>query len=134
MRTADIIEKVTIHNPQFLAKHKIEIIELCKRASNKELKWHLALLISRLHFDTIEFGKAWNILTSWAKDKSNSRIVRVNSIQALFELMKQGSESEKDFRVTLMELEKENVPSINARIRKIRKQVDETFQGNQQQK
>lgn len=120
MRVADIIEKLTINNPQYLTKHKPEIMELCDKVTNKELKWHLALLISRLHFDIKEFDKAWKTLTSWAKDKTNSRIVRVNSIQALFELVNQRSGSEKDFRITLTELEKENIPSINARIRKIR--------------
>ena len=84
MRAADAIEKITINNPQFLAKHKIQIIELCNVSKDKELKWHLALMIPRLQLDTREFDKAWNTLTKWAKDKTNSRIVRVNSIQGLF--------------------------------------------------
>jgi cobalamin biosynthesis protein CbiD len=49
MRAADTIEKITNHNPQYLTKHKEEIIELCNVAKDKELKWHLALLIPRLH-------------------------------------------------------------------------------------
>jgi hypothetical protein len=119
MRAADTIEKITINNPQYLTNHKSEIFELCNVANDKELKWHLALLIPRLHLDNSEFGKAWNTLTKWAKDKTNSRIVRVNSIQGLFEMMKQKSELEKDFSLTLAELEKESVPSINDRIRKL---------------
>lgn len=121
MRAADTIEKITLQNPQYLTKHKIEIIDLCKLAQDKELKWHLALLIPRLPLDPKEFGFAWDTLTKWAKDKRNSRIVRVNSIQGLFELMKLKCELEKEFKLTLSELEKENIPSINARIRKIRK-------------
>ncbi|MHB1688457.1 MAG: hypothetical protein ACYCVH_13940 [Ignavibacteriaceae bacterium] len=124
MRTADAIEKITIDNKAFLKKHKKKIIGLCNVAKDKELKWHLALLISRLHLDIKEFGKVWDTLTTWAKDKKNSRIVRVNSIQGLFEMMKQENELEKDFILTLFELEKENIPSINARIKNIRKQIE----------
>ena len=120
MRAADTIEKITINNPQYLINHKREIFELCNVANDKELKWHLALLILSLHLYKKEFDKAWNTLTNWAKDKTNSRIVRVNSIQGLFEMLKQKNELEKDFNLTLTELEKESVPSINARIRKLK--------------
>jgi hypothetical protein len=120
MRAADTIEKITINNTQYLAKHKDAIIKLCNVAMDKELKWHLALLIPRLNLDAKEFDKAWNTLTKWAKDKTNSRIVRVNSIQGLFEMKKQKGELEKDFSLTLTELGKENIPSINARIRQLK--------------
>ena len=120
MRVADAIEKVTIENPNYLKKHKKNIFELCDIANNKELKWHLALLIPRLTLDSDEFGKAWETLTIWAKDKTNSNIVRVNSVQALFELVKQQNELDKDFELTITELEKENIPSIKARIRKLK--------------
>lgn len=120
MRVADTIEKITINNPQYITNYKREIFELCKLANNKELKWHLALLIPRLQLDNYELDNAWNILTNWAKDKANSRIVRVNSIQGLFEMTKQKSELEKSFNLTLTELEKESIPSINSRIKKLK--------------
>ncbi len=123
MRTADVIEKITINNPHYLAKHKKEIIELSSSATQKEFKWHLALLIPRLHLNNEELGKAWDTLTKWAKDRTNSRIVRVHSIQGLFEMMKQKNNLKQDFNLTLQELEKENIPSISARIRIIRKQL-----------
>jgi hypothetical protein len=119
MRAADVIEKITINHTQYLSKHKKEIIKLCHVASDKELMWHLALLIPRLNLDKQEFGFVWDLLTRWAKDKKNSRIVRVNSIQGLFEMVKKENELERDFSLTLNELERENIPSINARIRKI---------------
>lgn len=121
MRTADVIEKITITNPQYITKHKMKILKLCTVADDKELKWHLALLIPRLPLESKEFGKAWKTLTTWAKDQLNSHIVRVNSIQGLFELMKQRNKLENDFSLTLSKLEKENVPSLNARIKKLKK-------------
>ncbi len=120
MRAADTIEKITINNTQYLAKHKYAIIKLCNIAMDKELKWHLALLIPRLHLDNSEFSNAWNTLTNWAKDKTNSRIVRVNSIQGLSEMKQQKKVLEKNFSLTLSEIEKENIPSINARIRQLK--------------
>lgn len=119
MRAADAIEKITTTYPQYLLKHKKEIFELSSVAKNKELKWHLALLLPRLHLESKEFINSRDILTNWALDKTNSRIVRVNSIQGLFEMMKQQSGLEKKFSSMLLEIEKENIPSVNARIKKL---------------
>jgi hypothetical protein len=49
----------------------------------------------------------------------------VNSIQGLFELLLLSGKSDllNNLEATLSELEKENIPSLNARIRKIRKQT-----------
>lgn len=121
MRAADVIEKVSISNPGYLLKHKKEIINLCKSETEKEVKWHLALLLPRLNPTNKELLQSWEILTEWALDRANSRIVRVHSIQSLFDLLKERKELEKDFNLTLMKLERENIPSINARIRKLRK-------------
>jgi hypothetical protein len=57
---------------------------------------------------------------NWAKDKTNSRIVRVNSMQALFELSSQNKKFAKKFQQLIGDLQKENIPSINARIRKLK--------------
>jgi hypothetical protein len=77
----------------------------------------------RLRLNDAELGKGWDTLTRWAKDKTNSGIVRVNSVQGLFELLKPQNELIEDFKLTLQEIEKENIPSINARIRLIRKHL-----------
>lgn len=123
MRAADAIEKVTIANPSYLYKHKKEILKFTDTVVDKEFKWHLALLIPRLNFDKNEFIKIWGSLIKWAKDKSNSRIVRVNSMQTLFELAKRESGLLTDFTRVMLQMEKENIPSVNARIRMIRKQM-----------
>lgn len=124
MHAADAIEKLTISKPRYLKKHKKKIIDLFNSAKNKELKWHLALLIPRLPLNTLEFGKAWDSLTMWAKDKANSRIVRLNAFQSLFEMTKLEPELTEDMFLTFLELEQENIPSINARIRIIRKLIE----------
>ena len=121
MRAADAIEKITVNNPGYLKPHKNVILKLCDTAKNIELKWHLALLASRLSLTKRELGRVWQILTSWATDRNESRIVRVNSIQGLFNLLTQHKELEQDFNLTLTEIKRENIPSINARIRKLKK-------------
>jgi len=118
MRAADAIEKITRNRPDYLCNHTRELLDLTDAAINKELKWHLALIIPRLFLSPHEFEKAWNTLTKWAKDINNSRIVRVNALEGLFEMTKQNPDSKPDFDLTLMQLQKENIPSIKARIRK----------------
>ncbi len=57
MRTTDAIEKVTLTNHKLLNSHKKEILELCYAANNIELKWHLALFVTRLKLTTTETRK-----------------------------------------------------------------------------
>lgn len=122
MRAADTVEKITITNPQYLTKHKKKTLELFYVAKNKELKWHLAQLLPRLNLNDKEFIEVWEELIKWARNRENSRIVRVSAVQALYELVKQKKDLWQEFNLITMELEKENIPSINARIRNIRKE------------
>ena len=119
MRAADTVEKITVSKPQYLYKHEEKIFELCSRAADKELIWHLAQFLPRLQLNSTKIPIVRNILNRWAADKSNSRIVRVNSIQAFHDLSeKYNYKMDKSF---LSKLEKENIPSITARIKKIKK-------------
>jgi hypothetical protein len=120
MRTADAIEKITLNNPGYLKQHKGDILNLCDTAKNIELKWHLALLVPRVSLTKKEFGKVWHLLTTWATDKKESKIVRVNSMQGLSNLLTERMELKPDFDLTIMKIEKENIPSINARIKKLK--------------
>ena len=117
MRAADVVEKITSSNPQYLAKHKLEIFALSKSAKNKELLWHLAQLIPRCEISGEEPGTAWHILSKWAKDKSNSRIVRVNSLQGLAELAMKHHRLMPEFQSIVHEIERENIPSLRARLK-----------------
>ncbi len=127
MRTADAVEKISQTHPEYLDSHKKELLELFQTANHIELKWHLAQLIPRLiirlKLNEEETGSAWDRLTQWALDKSGSRIVRVNSMQALFDIQKQYPELKKDFTDTLAKLDREIIPSLVARIKKLRKEM-----------
>ena len=120
MRAADAIEKITLNKPEFLKGHNQELLNLVEKAVDKELKWHLALIVSRLDLDINELGIIWDKLTKWATDKKESKIVRVNSLQSLFDLSKKNKKLTRDFELTVQEIEAENIPSINARLRKLK--------------
>ena len=120
MRSADAVEKITLKNPAFLKQHKASILKLVETARHIELKWHLALIASRLELTKREFRKVWQILTDWANNKKESKIVRVNSMQGLFNLLQTNQELKQDFNLTINRIEKENIASINARIKKLK--------------
>lgn len=120
MRSSDAVEKISQYNPEFLQKHKEKIFELCQSEIFNELKWHLALLLPRLSLSENELGKAWGILSNWTKNKENSKIVRVNSLQGMYEIVQKEKFLKQDLELTMEEIEMEEVPSINARIKKLR--------------
>ncbi len=119
MRAADAIEKITLQNRDYLIKYCQAIIDLMAAAVDKELKWHLALISSRLALSPQQLPVVWNQLRQWAEDKKESRIVRVNSIQALFELSDNNQELSQAFDTIVRQIATENIPSINARLKKL---------------
>jgi hypothetical protein len=48
MRAADAIEKITGEHWGYLVGHRKELLEFLRNSENKEFKWHLSLLVSRL--------------------------------------------------------------------------------------
>lgn len=121
MRAANAIEKITIKNPELLEKHKTAILTLCKNAREIELKWHLALIVSRLNLTNKELKNAWDLLRRWATEGKESKIVKVNAIQGLYDLLQQYPGLSDEFNSIVSEISKENIASLNARIRKIGK-------------
>jgi len=123
MRAADAIEKVTINTPSFLTKHKSELLHFLDKAHDKEFKWHLVLLTSRLKLTNDEFTLVWSRLKEWVLDKNESKIVRVNSLQTLYDLTQNNKEFKNEILLLIQKLEKENIPSLNARIKKLKLQM-----------
>ncbi len=123
MRAADCIEKISASNFELLASHEIELLSLCNKSSHKELKWHLAQLIGRLPTTTKNQKEIRRILTNWATDKNESRIVRVNALQSLYGLTLQNRNRTSDLLRTFADIEKERIPSLSARIKKLKKEL-----------
>ncbi|HLT06055.1 MAG TPA: hypothetical protein VK014_00945 [Cyclobacteriaceae bacterium] len=123
MRAADIVEKVTIDHPLWLNKHKGAILQLCQRVQHKELQWHLAQLLPRLTLNQQELLQVWELLLSWTKNKKQSRIVRVFSLQSLYDLLPVLPDQKQNFSKLITELQEEQIPSLNARIKKLSKML-----------
>lgn len=120
MRAADAIEKITLPHPAFLEKHKTEILRQLNLAQHIEFKWHLALLAPRIPLNVEELRSVWTKLSTWATDTAESKIVRVNSLQAMAELSRESNILRAELVSLLQKIEEEGIPSLNARIRKLK--------------
>ena len=120
MRSIDAVEKITINHSYYLQLHKSKLLALLNEKSAKEFKWHLPLLIVRLKLTSAETGKVWDKLSQWALDQKESRIVRVHSIQGLYDLLKNYPELKADFDLMVEELKRSGIPSIIARLKQFR--------------
>jgi hypothetical protein len=123
MRAADAVEKVTLRRGNFLEPHKEQLLSLLKSAVNKELKWHVAQLVPRLPLTDEERDEVWKVLSYWAQNPNESKIVRVNSLQGLFDLSLQTPARKHDLLIVLDKLEHERIPSVQARTKKLRKML-----------
>lgn len=84
MRCADVAEKISGHEPAWLIPYRTRLLGLALRASDIELRWHLAQMLPRLGLDARGRRRATDLLFTYLED--NSRIVRTSALQALCEL------------------------------------------------
>jgi len=121
-RSIDAVEKITRKHPYFLESHKTQLWALLNDDPATELKWHLAQIVTRMELSPAEFRKVWFLLTHWVINPNESKMVRVNSLQSLFELTEKLPDPSlmQSFRNTVRSIEKERIPSISARIKTLR--------------
>ena len=120
MRAADAAERFRALQPNFLTKHKAAILALLDHSKYIELKWHVSQLIPRLTLNQVELIKVWSKLTAWVMDGSESKIVRVNALQAMADLNRGDAKLAAELTHLFDTVEKEGMPSLVARIRKLR--------------
>ena len=123
MKAADSVEKITRINYRYLDKHKSSLLSLMSSAIDKELKWHLAQIVPRLKLSNCEKAEVFSTLKKWLLDKNESKIVRVNSLQALSEICHNEETLTDSFGEALLIIANEGIPSLNARIKKLRKRI-----------
>lgn len=123
MRAADAVEKITRKHPDYLIAHKNQLLALLQSSDHKELKWHLAQLITRTRLSIEELDTVWNSLKYWVLNPNESKIVRVNALQGLYDLTIKHVSFKEDFNTIMHSLEHDQIPSLQARIRKLRKNV-----------
>lgn len=85
MRSADVIEKVSQKHPSLLKKFKNKILRNLGNFKQQEVKWHIALMLSYLDLSEAESENIFVELSKWVLSDT-SKIVRVNSMQALADI------------------------------------------------
>jgi hypothetical protein len=125
MRAVDAVEKITVRDPKYLIPHRAQLLNVFMSADHKELKWHIAQLIPRIDLSKKELRDVSRVLAYWAGDENESRLVRVNSLQGLYDLSLNRPELKENFLTTMKLMEREAIPSIQARIRNIKKMIVE---------
>ena len=130
MRAVDAVEKITVKHQYYLVPHKRQLLSILRSADHKELKWHIAQLVTRIKLNKDELADVWHILTYWTLNKNESKIVRVNSLQGLFDLSKQYPRLQHEFMRVLLQVQREMIPSIQSRVRKIKRLMNQVSHTN----
>ncbi len=85
MRAADAVEKATKHNPGLLTDFKKEILKRAPQCIQKEVRWHVALMLGYVQWNETEIARVIDLLLTWLQDDP-SIIVKVNCLQTLADI------------------------------------------------
>jgi hypothetical protein len=117
MRAADAAEKLTVTNPEWLQPFKIQLIKLAARATQQELRWHLAQMLPRLELSEEDRKLVAATLRGYLQDRS--RIVKTFAMQGLADLAKQDPRLTNSIRPLISSLTRTGSPSMKSRGRKL---------------
>jgi hypothetical protein len=124
VRAADLVIKISKRDQTFLQQHKQQLMVLLKSKTEKDLRWHLPLLITKLALTAEESNIAWSVFTYWALNRNESTRVRVNALQGLFDIaVTQGRNFSILLNDIMRRLAKELIPSLQARVRVLSQKV-----------
>ena len=117
MRSADAIEKISVHQPELLQPFKKLIICLAGQTCQQEVRWHVAQIIPRLALTTREKSRVVDILFDYLDD--DSKIVITFSLQALSDLAMEDNRLRPRVVKVLKEFTASGSPAIKNRGRKL---------------
>lgn len=120
MRAADALEKATREVSGPLAPHKAVILEVLESSDQAEVRWQLVQCLPRLPFTHKELSETLRGLQR-CFEHEGSRILRVNCLQALFDLAPRSPEGMDTARSVITEGLEDQAPSVRARARKLEK-------------
>jgi hypothetical protein len=117
MRAADAAEKASLENPRLLQPFKKELLGLTEETTQKELRWHLALMIARIALTPGERRRAAITLTDYLADGSS--IVKALAMQGLADLALQDDRLLSTVIEQIRALTRTGTPAMRARGRKL---------------
>jgi hypothetical protein len=126
-RCADAVEKVAKKFPEFIQKKKSVILKNLYEFKQKEVIWHIALMLGYLDLNKKETDKVTAQLFKWL-NSSDSIIVKVACMQTLAE---HATKNKKLVKAVRDEIEKQMIngaPAIKARGRHLLIEFDKLKQ------
>lgn len=118
MRSADAIEKITSTNPELIQLYKSELFQIASSTNQQEVQWHMAQIFPYLMLNKSEINEAINILKSYYHE-SKSNIVKVMSMQSMFDLSKKQGEIKPEIKEIIGKAKRSDIPSIRSRANKL---------------
>ena len=117
MRAADAVEKITAKHPEYLYPYKNKLIQEISQINQKEVRWHVAAMFSRLNLTSEDRRAVLDIIEVYLKDKS--KIVKTFSMQCLAGLALQDNSLLPAITKKLEQLTQTGSPAMKSRGRKL---------------
>ena len=117
MRAADAAEKVTRKNRALLSPYKKELLSLLTEATEKEVRWHVAVMVPRLPLNPKERQMATSPLESYLQDRSS--IVKTSALQGLNDLAQDDASTRSVVIEILRDATRNGTPAMKARSRNL---------------
>jgi len=119
MRAADALEKATVQHMNLLAGHKGYLLELTEVATQNEVRWHLAQILTRMDLSAEEIVDLADVFTRWFR-RADSRILRTSALQAMADLAhKDANLVDEALEMVQVALDS-TIPALKARARKLK--------------
>jgi hypothetical protein len=87
MRAADALEKLSREKAEFLQPYRKQLLRLLGETDQREVRWHLAMIIPRLRLTVAQCQRATDLLLLYLEDKSS--IVKTCAMEGLAQLAAQ---------------------------------------------
>lgn len=122
-RSAIALDKIGREKPLLLNLEKSEILAVAETTDDKNVIWHLSLLLSYLKLTDDEIATALNLIVEWLNRKDLAVFARVNSMQAIATISMQKKEFIPEAISIIEEEMHKGKAAINARGRILLKEL-----------
>ncbi|MCL4549392.1 MAG: hypothetical protein M1495_12580 [Bacteroidetes bacterium] len=122
-RCADAAEKVGRMFPKYIQKKKMIILKNLQKFEQKEVRWHIAMMLGYIKLTPKEIATVSQYLFKWLSEEK-SIIVKVMCMQALADLALKNKKMLKSVRDEIEKQMINGAPAIKARGRHLLKQFE----------
>lgn len=122
-RCADAVEKVARVFPIYIQKKKSIILKNLSKFKQKEILWHIAMMIGYIKLNRAEVARAAGFLFKWLKEEE-SIVVKVMCMQTLAELSIKNPKMRKSVQDEIQKQMVNGSPGVKARGRKLIKLLE----------